>query len=70
MGSPEDFFRRLPNKRTWVLVEYLSGRKEVSDYGTIRAAQKYCEKVMALGTVKSADVTPKKKLQKQGLIKQ
>lgn len=39
MGDYSDFFgTRGKNKRTWLRVEYVSGRKEVFDYGTIKKA--------------------------------
>lgn len=70
MGDYSDFFGvRGKNKRTWIRVEYLSGRKEAHSYGTIKKANECCLQFMALGTVKSADITPKKKLEKEGLIK-
>ena len=69
MGDYNDFFGvRGPNKRTWVRVEYLSGRKEAHDYGTVKKAQDSCTLFMALGTVKAAEIVPKRKLQKEGLI--
>jgi len=69
MGDYSDFFgTRGKNKRTWLRVEYVSGRKEVFDYGTIKKALDEGAKFLALPTVKTATITPKKKLQREGLI--
>ena len=70
MGDYSDFFGvRGKNKRTWVRVEYNSGRTEAHNFGTVKKAQDVCADFMSLGTVKSAAITPKAKLQKEGLVK-